>query len=81
MGRWVLQVRQWSREGIGLYSGHWSAPRRLTYIEPRPLSGLVLQMKNEAEARRQQYILEGQGEAEAIRLRAEVRPHSQQTCS
>jgi regulator of protease activity HflC (stomatin/prohibitin superfamily) len=31
-----------------------------------------MQMKNEAEARKQQYILEAQGEAQAIRLRAEV---------
>jgi regulator of protease activity HflC (stomatin/prohibitin superfamily) len=33
---------------------------------------LCEQMKNEAEARRQQYILEGEGEAQAIRLRAQV---------
>ena len=30
------------------------------------------QTKNEAEARKQQYILEGEGEAKAIRLKAEV---------
>lgn len=39
----------------------------------RESEGELIKTKNEAEARKQQYILEGEGEAQAIRLKAQVR--------
>lgn len=39
----------------------------------RESEGDLIKTKNEAEARKQQYILEGEGEAQAIRLKAQVR--------
>jgi regulator of protease activity HflC (stomatin/prohibitin superfamily) len=39
---------------------------------PPKKTGELIKTKNEAEARKQQYILEGEGEAKAIKLRAEA---------
>lgn len=58
-------VQDWGGEGVTpcMDRSHMSACHDVCLCE---------QMKNEAEARRQQYILEGEGEAQAIRLRAQV---------
>lgn len=42
----------------------------------RESEGDLIKTKNEAEARKQQYILEGEGEAQAIRLKAQVRVYA-----